>query len=476
MSQLPHQWKNIRLAEVCEVNPRDPGPTPPSTPVSFIPMPAVSDIEGVIMRHETKPFTAVAKGYTRFREQDVIFAKITPCMENGKIAVAAGLHGGFACGSTEFHVLRSSKAILPSYLWRFLRQDSFRQDAERHMTGAVGQRRVPAQYIKDALIPLPPVPEQRRIIAKLDNLFRHSKSAREELARIPRLVERYKQAILAAAFRGDLTAKWREAELHGSTGASLQRQLCEAHTQNGGHKRGNAAPPTEGAHTLTRQDFPDTWGLAELRDLVDPLAPITYGILKPGPDCDGGVPYVRVADFPNDTLNVNRLRRTSKKIDEDFKRSRLKAGDILLSIRGTVGRVCSIPQALSGANITQDSARVRVQEGLRPAYIEWMLRSPAVQRAMQVSVKGVAVRGINIGDVRALQIPIPSSEEQLEIVHRIETAFDRINKLSKAETARAATLLDRLEEATLAKAFRGELIKLASDIDSVRSKPAPSAL
>src|ERR1035441_8307283 len=170
MSNLPRGWKTVPLAQVCEVNPRDPGPADHAKAVSFVPMPAVSETEGVILDHDTKPFSDVAKGYTRFREQDVIFAKITPCMENGKSAIATDLHGGFACGSTEFHVLRSNGAVLPAYLWRFVRQESFRKDAERHMTGAVGQRRVPTQYIKDAEIPLPPVSEQRRIIAKLDCL------------------------------------------------------------------------------------------------------------------------------------------------------------------------------------------------------------------------------------------------------------------------------------------------------------------
>jgi type I restriction enzyme S subunit len=306
-------------------------------------------------------------------------------------------------------------------------------------------------------IPLPPFTEQQRIVARLQALLGHSDGARKELVKIPKLVERYRQAILSAAFCGNLTAKWRKTALKSSSGAEMVRHLCEAHAENGGHKRGNAAPPTEGAHTLTRRDFPDTWGLAELRDLVQPSAPITYGILKPGPDCDGGILYVRVADFPNDLLNITRMRRTSTKIDAEFKRSHLKTGDILLSIRGTVGRICSIPQALDGANITQDSARVRLQEVLVPAYIEWMLRSPALQKAMQLAIKGVAVRGINIGDVRALQIPIPSFEEQREIVKRIIAAFDRINRLSKVETARAASLLDRLEQATLAKAFCGEL-------------------
>src|ERR1039458_4305993 len=209
MSELPGGWKMVPLAEVCEVNPRDSGPADQSKVVSFVPMPAVSDTDGVILGHDAKPFRDVAKGYTRFRERDVIFAKITPCMENGKSAVATDLHGGMACGSTEFHVLRSKDAILPEYLWRFLRQKTFRDDAERHMTGAVGQRRVPAQYMKDANIPLPSVLEQSRIVAMLGTLFERSKNAREELGHLPRLVQRYREAILASAFRGDLTADWR---------------------------------------------------------------------------------------------------------------------------------------------------------------------------------------------------------------------------------------------------------------------------
>src|SRR5216683_4594998 len=95
-------WRDVPLEEVCDLNPRDQGPDNPATKVSFIPMPTVSDVDGIILPHDVKQFSEVSKGYTRFRDGDVIFAKITPCMENGKIAIAQGLAGGMACGSTEF--------------------------------------------------------------------------------------------------------------------------------------------------------------------------------------------------------------------------------------------------------------------------------------------------------------------------------------------------------------------------------------
>ncbi|MBU6230765.1 MAG: restriction endonuclease subunit S, partial [Cyanobacteria bacterium REEB459] len=210
MSELPKGWAEATLERLCSFNPRHDSLIDRQIEISFVPMPAVCDQEGIILPHENRFLEEIWKGYTHFQDNDVIFAKITPCMENGKIALASGLRNGLACGSTEFHVLRSLGVVLPEYLWRFIRQLDFRKEAERHMTGAVGQRRVPVQFLKETTIPFPPLNEQRRLVAKLDSLFTRSRRAREELGRVPGLVQRYKQAVLAAAFRGDLTADWRK--------------------------------------------------------------------------------------------------------------------------------------------------------------------------------------------------------------------------------------------------------------------------
>jgi type I restriction enzyme, S subunit len=110
-------------------------------------MPAVDAEKGAITKPEARPFGKVRKGYTSFREDDVIMAKITPCMENGKAAIARALHNGLGFGSTEFHVFRSNGAILPDFLYHFIRQESFRKAAEHEMTGSVGQKRVPASFL-----------------------------------------------------------------------------------------------------------------------------------------------------------------------------------------------------------------------------------------------------------------------------------------------------------------------------------------
>jgi type I restriction enzyme S subunit len=263
--------------------------------------------------------------------------------------------------------------------------------------------------------------------------------------------------VLAEATSGRLTEDWRETSSNITTSKEIFNNLISDHDDAGGHKPGNAAAPTEGIHNLETEMFPKEWEIANLRDIVQPDRPITYGILKPGPDLENGIPYIRVADYPDDYLFLDNIRHTSIEIDKKYSRSKLLSGDILLSIRGTVGRLIVIPDELENANITQDSARLSIQPYINRDYVLWYLRSELAQSRMHKAIKGVAVRGINIGDVRALQVPIPSLEEQHEIVQRIQRLFayaDRLEARWQAGQQQVAQLTPSL----LAKAFRGELV------------------
>ncbi len=306
-------------------------------------------------------------------------------------------------------------------------------------------------------IALPPRPEQHRIVAKIDDLLARSRRTREALRAIVPQLERYRQSVLAAAFRGDLTVEWRKANHIFMDASGLAGALRTAHETAGGHKTGNASPPTEGVHDLVIDMFPPGWTLVNLRDAVSPERPITYGILMPGPELTDGVPYIRVADYPNEILDLETIRRTSAKIDSEFKRSRLNSGDLLLSIRGSIGRLVIVPEALAGANITQDTARLSLQAPIERTFVLWYLRSELARSRMKAATKGVAVRGLNIGDVRALQVPLPPVEEQREIVRRLDLALGHIARVRAIVDAQLAQL-DTLDRAVLAKAFRGELV------------------
>ncbi len=126
--------KRFLLSDVCDINPRlgRDHELDDATNVSFVPMAAVDEVAGSIRGTQCRTFGEVKKGYTSFREGDVLFAKITPCMENGKAALAQGLVGGIGFGSTEFHVLRSRNMVIPEWLYYFVRQASFRREAKRN--------------------------------------------------------------------------------------------------------------------------------------------------------------------------------------------------------------------------------------------------------------------------------------------------------------------------------------------------------
>lgn len=163
---LPETWEQARLTDICELNPRLLAEDRPNdgTTVTFVPMSAVDEDSGVISKPETRSFTEVAKGYTSFRERDVLFAKVTPCMENGKAAVARDLENGLGFGSTEFHVLRPTGVVLPEYVFSFIRQKAFRDRAAAAFVGTGGLQRVPPDFLSRVKIPLPTLPEQQRIV------------------------------------------------------------------------------------------------------------------------------------------------------------------------------------------------------------------------------------------------------------------------------------------------------------------------
>jgi len=139
--------------------------------VSFIPMESVSDIEGKIISTENRILDKIKNGFTRFAEGDIIFAKITPCMENGKCAIAENLTNQIGIGSTEFHVVSPNKDLIDTrYLWNILRTKIFKKSAERFFTGSAGQKRVPVNFLEDIRIPLPSLPKQKQIAEKVEKM------------------------------------------------------------------------------------------------------------------------------------------------------------------------------------------------------------------------------------------------------------------------------------------------------------------
>ncbi len=231
-------WSVVPLGSVVDINPRpeldklDDGKL-----ASFIPMKCVEEEIGQFAPLGDRRVGAVRKGYTPFRDGDVIFAKVTSCMEDGKAAVMRGLTNGIGFGSTEFFALRPKERLDASYLFHFVVQKSFRRQAAQNMTGAVGLRRVPKSYMELQPIPLPPLSEQRRIVAEIEKQFTRLEVGVAALRRVQANLKRYRAAVLKAACEGKLVP----------TEAELARQRAASHP--GGVRaisRGSSASDTPG--------------------------------------------------------------------------------------------------------------------------------------------------------------------------------------------------------------------------------------
>ena len=204
--ELPEGWKLRPLKDNCFINPskRKGFTREPNAQTSFVPMEAVDEDTGKITHIIKRNYFEISKGYTFFEEGDVLFAKITPCMQNGKSAIAQDLIDGVGFGSTEFHVLRPKKDITKEWIYFYVRTAEFRQRAKDHFEGSAGQQRVSTYFIENSLIPLPPTLfDQIAIAAELERKMAELEKARQAAQRQVEAIEALPGAILHEVFDFD---------------------------------------------------------------------------------------------------------------------------------------------------------------------------------------------------------------------------------------------------------------------------------
>jgi len=199
--KVPQGWEWVRLGNIGIINPRND--VNDSIKAGFVPMPLVPNGYSEKHQFEERLWREIKKGYTHFADGDVGMAKITPCFENAKSCVFSGLPNGVGAGTTELHIFRNTfNSVVPRFLLYHLKNPHFISSAASNMTGSAGQKRIPTPYFTEQLFPLPPLPEQHRIVARIDQLMARC----DELEKLRKEQERKRLAVHAAAIRGLLDA------------------------------------------------------------------------------------------------------------------------------------------------------------------------------------------------------------------------------------------------------------------------------
>lgn len=401
--ELPEGWEWRRLSnpEVCILNPKksELKNIADSTEVTFVPMSAVDEVSGTIANPEIKKLAEVRAGYTYFAEGDLIFAKITPCMENGKSAIARDLNNGIGFGSTEFHVFRPQALLIPEWLHILLRSKNIRDAAKISMCGAAGQQRVPIDFFKELEIPVPPISEQHRIVKRIKELTKRVEESHKIIAANLRDIDRLLPSAMDACFQGG--DGWIEKPL---------RELCVLKT--------GKTPPTS---------HPEYF--------------------------NGDIPFVCPVDIGERLLISEAQRRLSLKAIEDRKATVFEKGTVLLvCIGSTVGKVgLSARRLCSNQQITG----LFFSEGILPDYAAWFLTKQ--RETIRNAAAGGGVPIINQNGVGQLSMRFPENKtEQSRIVEYLTSLQTKVEELKYLQ-AETETELEAFTPALLSKAFRGEL-------------------
>jgi type I restriction enzyme S subunit len=387
----------VALEDIAEINPAPPRGLPGSETVAFVPMASVSET-GSMRVLEHKLVSELNGGYSNFRSGDILLAKITPCFENNKIALA-DIDTDHGFGSTEFHVIRAQTSVLDSrYLINFLRQDALREAGTRRMTGSAGQKRVPRLFLANLMVPLPPINEQRRIAAILDQADDLRRKRRQSLT----LLDDFVTSVFIKFF-GD--------------------------------------PVTNERH----------WNLLPIGDLDIKIADGNYAEKYPSAAdfLDDGVPFVRAENLRDMTIDGSNMRFISIEKHAKLRKGHLHTDDVLITTRGRIGEVALVPASYSGANVNAQIVILRSQSrNITPLYLAHVLRFYRIRSVLQSYQTGVALKQLPIRSLRAIKIPLPPQSDQ----QRYAQAMAEIHSLKKTTQQSEATL-DRLFASLQHRAF-----------------------
>lgn len=485
---IPSNWRWSQLAEIGVLSPRNEATD--ALEASFVPMPLVAAEYGVANQHEVRPWGEIKKGYTHFAEGDVGLAKITPCFENGKSTVFRNLTGGIGAGTTELHVVRPL-FVDRDYILLFLKSPHFIETGIPKMTGTAGQKRVPTEYFAHSPFPLPPLPEQHRIVAKVDELMAlcdrleaaradregaRDRLAAASLARLnapdPETFETHARfalgALPALTARPDQIKALRETILNLAVRGALKtsrgddppatvdlKLIADRKREAPLRKAKPVAPIAEPEHWCS---LPSGWEWVRWDQITDW---ITYGFTRPMPHEDSGVPIITGKNVNFGKIIFDTADRTPRQaFDALSEKDKPQIGDILITKDGSIGRTAIVEDSETFC-INQSVAVLWLRScHLNRRFLQMVLDCPQTQLALLEKTAGVAIKHISIIDLGKMVFPLPPLAEQHRIVAKVDALMGLCDRLEASLAATAATrrrMLDALLAETLAPADDREL-------------------
>ncbi|MBV6410995.1 MAG: hypothetical protein GAKPKEKM_01833 [Rhodocyclaceae bacterium] len=352
---------------------------------------------------QTRSLGEVSGSYTYFADGDVLLAKITPCFENGKLGIADNLTNGIGFGSSEYIVFRPSPEMDKEWLYYFLSQDSFRVEGAERMTGAVGHKRVAKEFIESYPIPVPPLPEQRRIVAILDE-----------------------------AFDGIATAKANAEQNLQNARALFESQL--------------------------QQIFTEAWEAGDLVTLADLATDITDGDHMPPPKAASGVPFITIGNVAKDsrTIDFSDTFMVPREYFDSLKPNKKpRIGDVLYTVTGSYGIPVLVKEQQDFC-FQRHIGLVRPKPDVRSEWLYYLLMSPQIVQQANDGATGTAQKTVSLKVLRGFEVPRLPLATQEEVTAKLNVFATETQHLESLYQQKLAAL-DELKKSLLHQAFSGQL-------------------
>lgn len=394
------------------------------------------------------------------------------CAEGGSAGKKVGQTNRSICFGNKLYANETWAGIESGYILSVYQSNFFYGEFKAKMAGIIGG--IARSDFRSLRIPLPPLAEQKRIVAKVDELMvlcdrleaqlkeRDVKQAALTKAALAKFTEDPTPENLQLLFHPSFTIEpddLKKIVLDLAVRGKLERQdpkdepveelLARVRKDSQGQKHGEKLGLITANGDELPHSIPSSWAWSCVQEIAQPNESVTYGILKPV-WVESGIPTVRVTEMRSGVIDVDALPKCEPERASKFSKTTLKEGDLLISKDGTIGKTAFVPRELAGGNITQHMLRFAISSRLDRFFVRICIDAPPCQAWMIGETKGVALQGVNVGDFRRMPIPIPPLEEQRRIVARVAQLLDLIRNLENQLEA-SRTTGEKLLEAMVAE-------------------------
>lgn len=463
MSQLPKGWKEVQIKDITQVI---GGGTPSTSKKEYfdgdIPWVTPADLSGY-------KNTYISRGRRNLTKEGLEASSARLLPKDAVLYSTRAPIGYVAISKNPLATNQGFKSILPSetvdskYTYYYLK--SIKAYAESEASGTTFKE-LSGKKFGELKFPLAPLPEQKLIVAKLDILFAHLDQLRARLDKIPVLLKQFRQAVLTQAVTGKLTEEWRKGQDLQPVIYALKR-IADRRKALTGRKKGKLT--VELRKDLDLYNIPDTWQWSDLEFLFDESDSFCYGVVQPGNKVDGEQKLIRVQDLENGRILTNALRGVSWKIDSGYQRSKVKSGDLLITVVGTIGRTAIVQETEGGFNIARAVAKIPIRD-FNARYVKIFLDSTFGQTWLNDDAREVARKTLNLDQLKTLPIPVPPIEEQEQLVRKVESLYGLADKVEGYHRS-LMSKVDQLPQVLLSRTFSGKLV----DVNAIKKKEIHSS-